>query len=57
MGKILNDDVIKIILDLKSKNYQRPQIKSFLIKNKLVDKIGESTISRALKKKIEKVSQ
>lgn len=51
MGRLLNDDVIKIIQDLKSKNYQRPDIQKYLVKNQIVPKIGLSTISLALTKK------
>lgn len=57
MTAVLNDDVIAVIKELKSKNYQRPQIKTYLQKNKIVDNIGLSTISKALaNKKIKNLS-
>jgi|JI10StandDraft_1071094.scaffolds.fasta_scaffold09887_19 hypothetical protein len=51
MARILNDDIIKTINDLHAKKYQRPHIKKYLESKNLVDKIGLSTISRALSKK------
>ncbi|MBK9503455.1 MAG: hypothetical protein IPO06_29580 [Leptospiraceae bacterium] len=51
MARILNDDIVKTINELHEKKYQRPHIKKYLESKHLVDKIGLSTISRALSKK------